>query len=403
MRDEKNLRTDLAGQLTRFARNGAFNAVQLQRSRANVRGLGFFKSVDVKTEPGSADDRVVIKTDVQEQSTGQLSFGLGFSSGDGVAGEVSITERNLLGRGQYLRLSGQLSATSRIYDIRFTEPYFLDRNLVAGFDLFRLEYDRTSTSGYQTRTTGFRPRLSFPLGQYARLSTRYEISQDEILKVPTTASPLIQAEIGSELTSSVGYTLTYDRRNDPLEPTRGYLLTLDQDVAGLGGDARYVRTEASGKVFRSLFRDDVIGSVEVAGGGIIGFGGYKPRANDRFSLGGDSFRGFRSSGLGPRDGSDFLGGKYYGMVRTEVSFPIGLPDEYGVYGGVFADAGTLFSLDNVNGTTTVDDGLKMRASLGASLFWTSPFGPIRLNFATPVVKQDGDEAEYFRFTIGGRF
>jgi len=207
------------------------------------------------------------------------------------------------------------------------------------------------------------------------------------------------------------YTLTHDRRNDPVEPTGGFILKLDQDFAGLGGDTRYVRTEVSAKAFTRIISDEVIGSVEIAGGAIVGFGDYEPNISDRFFLGGDTFRGFESAGLGPEDAQtdDTLGGKYYGIVRTEVTFPLPLPEEYGLAGGLFADAGTLWGLDNTSYTDssgtliTVDDDAKFRASVGASIFWQSPFGPVRMNFATPLVEEEGDEDEFFRFTAGTRF
>ncbi len=389
----------------------AFNALQVRRSRSNIRGLGFFRNVNVTTEQGTAPDRVVLKTEVEEQSTGQISFGLGFSTSESVSGEVSITERNFLGRGQFVRARARLSGANQLYDFSFTEPRFLDRDVAAGFDLYRRETDDQDTSSFDTRNTGFSPRLSFPLGRYTRLSTRYRISQDEIIDVPSNASPLIVADIADNITSSVGYTLTYDRRNDVIEPSKGYILKLDQDIAGLGGDTRYVKTEASAKGFTRLISDEIIGSIEVAGGAVVGFGDYEPNISDRFFLGGDSFRGFENSGIGPADQEtdDNLGGKYYGIVRTEVTFPLPIPEEYGLAAGVFADVGTLWGLDNTsyidanNNRIVIDDDAELRAAVGASLFWQSPFGPVRLNFAYPILEEDQDESEIFRFTAGTRF
>ena len=398
----------------------AFNALQVRRSRSNIRGLGFFRSVNVSTEQGTAPDRVVLKTEVEEQSTGQISFGLGFSTSESVSGEVSITERNFLGRGQFVRARARLSGSNQLYDFSFTEPRFLDRDVAVGFDLYRRETDDQDTSSFDTRNTGFSPRLSFPLGRYTRLGTRYLISQDEIIDVPDNASPLIVADIGKNITSSIGYTLTHDRRNDIIEPSKGYILRLDQDIAGLGGDTRFVKTEVSAKGYSRLVSDDVIGSIEIAGGAVVGFGDYEPNISDRFFLGGDSFRGFENAGIGPADQftDDNLGGKYYGIVRTEVTFPLPVPEEYGLAAGVFADVGTVWGLDNnsyvddsmpvadrINGgnRVTIDDDADIRAAVGASLFWQSPFGPVRLNFAYPILEEDQDESEIFRFTAGTRF
>lgn len=392
----------------------AFNAVQLQRSRTNIRALGFFKTVELTSREGSAADRMIVTAEVEEASTGSLQFGLGFASSENVSGEIALVERNLLGRGQYLRLRGRMSSRRTLLDMSFTEPYFLNRDLAAGFDAYHTEVDNQSSSSYDTRNTGFRPRLSFPVGRYATFSPRYQISRDELRSVPDYASPFIHRDVGQDWTSSVGYSATYDRRNDPIEPTRGFILTAEQDVAGLGGDTRYVRNRASAKGYLPIYRDSIVGSLEVEGGAILGFGGHDVKTTDRFFLGGDSFRGFEPGGIGPRHDGDSLGGNYFAMARAEVTFPLGLPQEYGVAGGVFADAGTLWDVDRPSFTytpvgggadqvATVDDGMKLRASVGASLFWTSPFGPIRLNFATPLVKQDTDEKEFFRLTAGTRF
>ncbi len=394
-----------------LAEGDAFNALQLRRSRSKIRGLGFFSGVDVQTSRGSTPDRIIVDAEVTEQSTGQLSFGLGFSTSENVSGEVTIIERNLLGRGQALRLRARVSSRTALYDLSFTEPSFLDRDLSVGFDLFRRETDNQNTSSFDVVNTGFQPRISFPLGRHSRLTPRYRISQDEIRDVPDSASPLIQADIGSELTSSLGYEFVYDRRDDVTQPREGYVVRLEQDIAGLGGDARYVRTEASVKGYTTVLNDDVVASLELAGGGIFSFGGFDLRASDRFFLGGDSFRGFETAGIGPRDEQtdDTLGGNYFGVARAEVTFPLGLPEEFGLAGGVFADVGTVFGLDETTYTdssgtlVTVNDDAEIRASVGGTIFWTSPFGPVRLNFATPILEEDNDDDEFFRFTAGTRF
>ncbi len=405
-----------------LAEGDAFNALQLRRSRSKIRGLGFFSGVNVTTREGSAPDRIVVETEVQEQSTGQLSFGVGFSTSENVSGEVSIVERNLLGRGQALRVRARVSGRTTLYDLSFTEPSFLDRDLAVGFDLYRRETDNQDTSSFDIVNTGFQPRMSFPLGRYSRLSPRYRISEDEILDVPDDASPLIEADIGSALTSSLGYEFVYDRRNDVSEPKKGFIFRFEQDLAGLGGDAKYLKTEASIKGYTTIISDEVIGSLELAGGAINAFGGYDLKASDRFYLGGDTLRGFESAGVGPRDQftDDTLGGNYYGVARAEVTFPLGLPEEYGLAGGIFGDVGTVFGLDNTTyvdtnplgrdrnlindgNPVTIDDSAAIRAAIGATIFWTSPFGPVRLNFAAPILQEEGDDDEFFRFSAGTRF
>lgn len=405
----------------------AFNALQLRRSRSKIRALGFFSDVDVRTREGSTPDRIVVETEVKEQSTGQLSVGVGFSTSENVSGEVSIIERNLLGRGQALRVRARVSGRTALYDLSFTEPAFLDRDLAIGFDLFRRETDNQDSSSFDIVNTGFQPRVSFPLGRFSRLSPRYRISLDEIVDVPDDASPLIQTDRGEAITSSLGYEFVYDRRNDATEPKDGFIARFEQDFAGLGGDARYIKTEASIKGFTTLFSDDIVGSLELAGGSINSFGGYDLKASDRFFLGGDTLRGFETAGVGPRDQNlvngqrlnDTLGGNFFGVARAEITFPLGLPEEYGLAGGLFGDVGTVWGLDttsyeveqidangNGNGvfdTFSVDDSAKLRAAVGATIFWTSPFGPVRLNFAAPILQEDGDDDEFFRFSAGTRF
>ncbi|MEO1291437.1 MAG: outer membrane protein assembly factor BamA [Pseudomonadota bacterium] len=409
----------------------AFNAYLLEQSRSRIRGLGFFAKVDVQTERGSSAERVVLKTTVTEQSTGDINFGLGFSSSESIGGEVSLTERNFLGRGQFVRASVSATTERQLFNFTFREPYFLDRNLAAGISVYYRQSDNQDESSFDTRELGFSPSVAFPLSEESRINLNYRIEESEITDVPDDASPLIEQDKGSRLLSSVGLGYTFDQRNDVTQPTRGFVLQLDNEVAGLGGDAMFVSAEATVKGYKSFFKEEVIASLELSGGGIFGFGDDL-RVTDRFFLGGDSFRGFANRGIGPRDTNrivpvtspeprydptnDALGGKYQVVARADVSFPIGLPEEYGIFGGVFADAGSLWGLDDTDyqnpglspdcGTDnvcTVDDGFAIRASVGASLFWTSPFGPIRFNFALPLLEEDGDETEPFRFTVGTRF
>ncbi len=383
----------------------AFNSREVDAARRRIRGLGFFSRVDVSTRRGDSEDRASILVDVEEQSTGSLTFGLGFSTADGPVGEVSITERNFLGRGQFVRARFQIAGDFQVYDFAFREPAFLDRDLEAGFDVFLRQEDRSDESSFEETNIGFIPRMEFPVSENARLGLNYTIASDEIRDVRDDASPFIKADEGTAITSAIGYRYTYDLRNDTLEPTAGFLASFGQDFAGVGGDTQYVRTTARARAYTSFFGEDVVGSFEVEGGNITTFGD-DIRITDRFFLGGDRFRGFESSGMGPRDRTtdDALGGNNFAIARTEVTFPLGLPDSLGFSGGVFADVGTLWGLDTNNrGGVTVDDDPSLRASVGASVFWDSGFGPLRVNFAFPIVKEDGDKDEIFRLTAGTRF
>lgn len=405
----------------------AFDARAIQRARAKIQDLDFFSRADVRVEQGSEEDRAVVVVDVKEKLTGSLAFGVGYSSTDGPLGSIIISEKNFLGRGQDVSLELTLAGERQSVEFSFFEPAFLDRDVGAGFDIYYRQTDRTDESSYNERRIGFEPRFEFPTSEEGRLELRYRISQDTIdpiTRVPRAriqTSEFIVAEEGDRFTSSVGYTYTHDLRDDPIETRNGFLFAFSQDFAGLGGDAQYVRTVGSAKAYTNFFDGDVVLSAEIEGGAIIGFNDDLT-VIDRFFIGGDTFRGFAFGGLGPKDRSrfpdrppgsprranDFLGGKYYVVGRVQASFPVGLPEEYGVFGGLFVDVGTLWGLDRTtvrrNGNTfSVDDSAQLRAAVGLSVFWDSSFGPLRFNLAYPVLREDGDEAEYFRFTAGTRF
>ncbi|MEM1277090.1 MAG: outer membrane protein assembly factor BamA [Pseudomonadota bacterium] len=391
----------------------SFDARKIRSARSNIRGLGYFSTVDIDTEQGSAPDRAVLKVRVEEQSTGSLSFGLGFASSVGPIGNVALTERNFLGRGQILNATVTAAGDTQVYDFSFTEPKFLDRDLAVGLRTFYIQDDRSDESSFQVDRIGFTPFLGFPLGRDTDFSGRYSIVRDDI-ETDATTSPIIIADEGTRLKSSVGYTITHDQRNDPIEPTGGYLLSFDQEFAGLGGDAQFVKTQGSAKTWQGFIDDLVIFSSEFEGGALISFGDDS-QINDRFFLGGDSFRGFASQGVGPRDllqgRDDSLGGNYFMVLRNEVSFPLGLPDELGIFGGLFLDVGSIWGLDNdavfdATGNLITDvqsEGFEFRAAAGALLFVSTPFGPLELSVGFPLIEEDFDESELFRVSVGTRF
>ena len=400
----------------------AFDARRIRNAQRRIRGLGFFRRVELESEPGTAEDRAVLKVKVEEQSTGSLSFGLGYSTSAGPIGNVVLRERNFLGRGQEVDVRITAAGDTQVYDFSFTEPAFLDRDLAVGFNAFFIDDDRSDESSFEVARIGFGPTVGFPLSPDLRLDLRYQFRRDDI-SAGSDASLAIRADDGESFTSSVGYALTYDGRNDRVETTEGYLTSFEQDFAGLGGDARYIRTIGRTKFWTSFFGEQVVASLELEAGSIFSLG-EDTRINERFFLGGRSFRGFADEGVGPRDTSsvggvngttifdDAVGGNFRGIARLEVSFPLGLPEELGIFGGAFIDAGTLFGLDEnrfsgtvdgVETTVTIDDGPKLRVSAGGLLFIDTPFGPLELSFGVPVVKEDADEEEVFRLSIGTRF
>jgi outer membrane protein insertion porin family len=386
----------------RLAEGDAFNTALLRRSQQRLRNLGFFEAVDIRTEQGSAPDRVVIKTRVTERSTGELSFGAGFSTQDGVLGDIRLRERNLLGRGQDLTANFTVSQRRQEIEFSFTEPYFLDRDLAAGIDLFSSRTDFQDESSFDERSTGGTLRLGYPLTENLRHGVRYTFRVDEIDNVDDTASQFIRDEEGSRSTSLVGQTLTYDRRDVRFLPSEGYYLRVDQDVAGLGGDNRFIRHEGRADYYYP-FLPDVVLNIGGSAGYIFGYGGEDVHLSNRFFIGGNTLRGFQFGGVGPRDAEtdDKLGGNFYYVGTTELRFPLGLPEELRVFGRGFVDAGSLSDIDVSGPNLDESDGVRVAAGVGLS--WLSPLGPLSIDFAQAIKKEDGDNTEVFRLSFGTRF
>ncbi len=382
----------------RLAEGDAYNKLMIGQARRRLMALQFFKSVKIRTRPGSASDRVVLSIHVVEQSTGELAFSAGYSSAEGVIGEISVTERNLLGNGQYLRLKLGGSFQRLQIDMSFTEPRFLDQNLSAGFDIVHKEIDYTRQAGYKLRRSGGGLRLGFPLSERLWFSSRYNIYVDEIFDVEDTASDLVQDQAGRTVTSSIGYTLTYDTRNKRRSPTLGTYLAFSQDLAGVGGDVSYIRSTLEGRAYYPIMKKITLVGRVIAGH-IEGWGGRELRLSDGFYKGGETVRGFDRAGFGPRDAvtGDAVGGKIFAGATAEVRFPLPfLPEDLGMSGALFADAGTLFD-PVATSTNTINDSSGIRSSVGASLLWNSPMGPLRADFAYVLTKEEFDDTQVFRF------
>ncbi|HEX8568779.1 MAG TPA: outer membrane protein assembly factor BamA [Caulobacteraceae bacterium] len=397
-----------------------FNRVLVDRSQIDVRRLGFFKDAKIEELPGSAPDRTVLQVQVEEQPTGELSFAAGYSSVDGVLLDVGVTERNFRGRGQDVRLRLSVGSIRQLLDFSFTEPRFLGRNLSAGVDLYTYRYDFGEQAAFDQTQTGAGLRLGFPTSRNSRLFTRYQLRQDEVIVDAAQCeagaiSRLLCDQRGTNVTSLLGYTFRWDRRNDPRRPTRGFDLTARQDLAGVGGDVNYLRSEFEGGLYYG-FRPEWVLSATAAAGYVTGFQGDAVRINDRFFRGGNTFRGFETAGLGPRDITfgDALGGNLYVQGTLELDFPNPLPEQYGIGTALFLDVGTLGKLDRASKLVPDEDGnlvesafirddLALRAAAGLSVFWDSPLGPIRFDFSQILAKEPYDRTETFRFSQTTRF
>lgn len=379
----------------------AFNASKLRRSRRRIENLGFFGKVDIEQVPGSAADKTVINTVVEEKPTGQISLGAGYSSSVGVLGDIQLSESNFLGRGQYVSAKFQLAAAASEIDLSFTEPYFLDREIRAGFDIFHVTRDLQDTSSFDLKRTGFRLRGGYDLMENLSETWRYTLRFSEVEDVDEDASSLIKAEAGRSSLSEIGHSIAWDTRDKMINPTDGMLLRLDTDLAGLGGTLRHVRNTASGNYFYPI-ADQWIFSVSGKAGYIFGLGEDVALA-ERYFVGGDDVRGFKTSGLGPRDTAtdDALGGEWMYASSVALKFPTGLPNEFGLSGRVFVDIGSSGALSPTN-ASTADQG-SLRMGVGTGLNWESPFGPLGIDFAIPVLKEDFDKKEYVRVNFGTRF
>lgn len=379
-----------------------FNRTKLARSERNLRNLDFFETLDVSISQGSAPDKTVVDIDVQEKSTGELSIGAGFSSEDGPLGDIRIRERNLLGRGQDLLLATTIAAERSQIDLSFTEPYFLQRDISAGVDLFHVDRDFQDESSFDQVRTGFGLRVGYPLSENWRHTLRYNFERNKITNIEDDASLFIRGQEGTRVTSAISQRLSYDTRDSRLFTTRGMTYWLDTSLSGLGGNARYVSARTGASHYQPVF-DDVILNLIGEVGAIQAYGDADVEINERFFLGDRTLRGFERSGIGPRDSEtgDALGGNFFYRGSLELSFPIGLPKELGVQGHTFSDFGGLSDIDESGATLLEEDSV--RASAGIGLSWRSPFGPIRFDLAFPYLSEDFDEEENFRFDFGTRF
>ena len=464
-----------------------YNHALIERAERRLNRLGFFKKVHISTRPGSSPDRVIVTVEVEDQPTGSVSLSGGYSTTAGFLAEVAFTETNFLGRGQYVKASVSEGQYSRGWGLSFTEPYFLDQRLAAGIDVYHKEQDENEFALYETWTTGVNLRLGVPITDEFTFQPNYSFYQSGIEIPNTTDQPfndcpangnpwippgfttpqastatsncLLNGEAsvaikqaaasGAITTSLVGYSLLWDSIDDRKNPTSGAYLDFHQDLAGAGGDSRFVRETFDGKYYYPI-TDDLVGFLRLQGGQISQIGGGNLPLIDNFNLGPTLVRGFAPGGLGPRDISDpnniagnGLGGTTYFGGTAEIQFPLfGLPREIGLKGAIFADAGTLFGYqgqtnfsslfglpastacyagDSANTGTAglkpgqtatpfiqsncvqVNDPLTIRSSVGASLIWASPLGPIRIDYAYAITKGRYDQLQAFNFTGGANF
>lgn len=413
----------------------AFNQTMVQRAKRRLEGLGFFQTVNVSTQPGSEADQVVLIVDVIEKPTGEFSVGGGYTTGGespGASVEASISERNFLGRGQYVRLGvGAGEDSARNYTLSFTEPYFLGYRLAAGFDIFRTVY--RMNDDYDVRQTGGAIRFGVPITErltgsiaYNYVEEEYDLDHDfpsdwtqleqDAWYYGQYSGAIIEASENSPWRrSSISYGLTYNSVDDMRNPHDGLFVRVTQEYAGLGGDAKFLKTTGKAMMYKTLSEQyDLVGLLSVSGGYIHETEKGGVRIFDAFKSSTDMIRGFRYNGIGPYQLSQngdkyFLGGTTYMAATAELQFPMPIvPESLGMRGALFVDAATLYnstySPRNLAYESDVfNNGSAVRASAGVSLMWASPFGPLRFDYAWPIKKEEGDKVQNFNFGVSGKF
>ncbi len=438
-----------------------YNRVLVDRAERRLKNLGYFKNVRITNEPGSAGDRVVLNVDVEEQLTGEFSVGGGYSTTDGVIGEVSIGERNFLGRGQHVRVAAGYGQRVRSAEFSFTEPYFLGTRVAAGFDIFTKTNLRSNFNPVDLTNTGLNLRLGLPLREDLTLALRYSIYNRKIdiepglrdgctvdsAGTPTPAncdtdpnylgpgagtgnasevSNAYKQLQGERLTSLVGVSFIHNTLNDTLNPTEGTYINFAQDFAGVGGDVKFYKASVDSRNYFPV-TDDITGIVRLQTGYMTGWGGHELLVLDHFFQGPNLVRGFAPSGIGPRDlgatSRDAVGGTKYWGASFEMQFPFpNMPKDFGLKGAVFADVGSVWGYEgattfagatpapvpcpggsSLKGNICLADDNKIRSSVGLSLLWASPMGPLRFDYSFVLSKASYDKTQAFRFGMGQRF
>ena len=401
----------------RIAEGDAYNAELIRKTRTRLTDLGYFGGVQISTAPGSAPDKAVVNVRVAEKSTGELSFGGGYSTDAGALLDVGLSERNMVGTGINASINGVLAQKRSSINLSVTDPYFLDRNLVAGFDLFVIQTDYLGTEPYDEKRFGGALRIGYDFNEHLRQVWSYTIVDREVFNVISTASPLILNQTGWTLLSQISQVITLDYRDSKLYPHSGWAVDIGTDYAGLGGQVDFVRGNLDVAYYIPLDRlmgDDQWG-IKLSGtiGYMVELPGGKDEIIDRFFLGGDNLRGFQTGGAGPHDTNtgDPLGGRFLWTESQELRFPLpGVPKDIGLTGRAFIDVGGLTQASFPHGTCSgcgpisiISQSSAPRVGAGVGVSWRTQFGLINVDLAPFVIKQQYDQTQIFRFGFGTRF
>jgi outer membrane protein insertion porin family len=401
-----------------IAEGDAYNKTLIDRAERRLKNLNYFKTVKITRQPGSSSDRVVLDVDVEEQSTGEFNISGGYSTVDGLLAEVKLGDRNFLGTGISANGSVTYGQYARGIDLSASEPYFLGTRVAAGIELYGRQNWASPYQSYGSDIYGATLQLGTPITEQIGVQYRYSIYNQNVTFDPTSTAaapslPVLQAALaGPQWVSAVGSTVTYNTLDNPKSPTSGFNSQLRQDLAGLGGDVKFLRTSEDLRYYHPI-NDDVTALVRGQGGYITGWGGQQVPLLNSFFGGPTMVRGFAPNGFGPRDltpGStmDNVGGSMYWATTAELQSAIpGVPQEYGLKATAFVDAGSVF---RYSGPTTFPGSTQsmqlannnvVRSSVGAGLTWASPFGNLTVDYAVPLTKAAYDVVQPFRFSAGG--
>jgi outer membrane protein insertion porin family len=391
----------------RLAEGDAFNAALIRRSRQRLEDLGDFNSVAITSAPGSAPDKSVVTATIEEKATGELTLGGGYSTDIGALVNVGLRERNMIGTGIDAGINAIVAQKETSIDLSATDPYFLDRNIVAGVDLFHTDNNNELISQYSERRTGFTLRAGYDFNEHLRQSWAYSLVDRNVYDIASTASLYITDLAGTSDLSQIGQTLTVDFRDSTVDPHSGWVLRGGTDFAGVGGTERFIRTKIDGVYYIPLDAftgDSDWGFAISAGSGYLITLDRPEKIIDNFFLGGDNLRGFETGGAGPHAilGGDSLGGRFIWTQSTELRFPLPISPDLGLTGRAFVDVGALSETNKIANSPVFDDpGPRVGAGVGVS--WKTPFGLINIDLGDPVIKKKYDQTQIFRFGFGTRF
>ena len=387
----------------------AFDPSMLKRSEEKLQSLGYFESVKVNVRQGSSPQNAIVDIDVKEAPTGSLSLGLGYSTDTDVSAQFSFSESNFRGAGQGIRFSVSGSKDSSSVGLGFKERGFLGRDVLLSMDI---DYTNSKprTTGYTANLLALKPSVGFNISSNTRVNLTYKFENIDVTSVGS--SEVLKQDIGQSTRSLIDFSLRHDKRDSIIKPTKGYVINFGSEIAGLGGDDQFLKSKASGKIYQGVFDNSVIFSTELEGG-ILSMGKGYSKVVDRFLLGGRSFRGFKYNGIGPRELNNGsytipLGGEKYAIARLAASFPLGLPRELGLYGSLFAEAGTLWDLKTDPNISGLSDKVALtdrtiRTSIGFAMNWETPIGPLQFNWSRPQKYLEADDLEYFSLNLATRF